>query len=177
MQTVEWQEPKMIRTSCECDKCKSYCTFAPGMLTPTDLIRLFGEFPYDTLMAFALDNLLASPGALVGHMDGRIVRIPTLVPGTDQDGSCQWFTQEGKCLVHHVKPSGCAYFDHTQSPDEQKAISAILHDRIMDEWVNQPTSYTTVWFALFDAGRIAPPIELLATLEKLRTIPKPANLH
>lgn len=169
MQTNEYHEPKMQRTSCQCDICKSYCKVTPGMLTPSDLIRLFCHFTYDSMSEFAHAHLMASPGALMADSFYTVVRIPTLVPASTPAGVCHWLTPDEKCMVHEVKPSGCAYFDHSQDQKTQATISLILHETILGEWFKQPTNYTALWFDLYSNGKLAPPVELLWSLRRYQS--------
>ncbi len=78
------------RTVCDCGACKINCKFIPGLLLPSDLHRIAEHLGYSNPVEFALENLLASPGAIV--MDrGQIRRIRTLVPARGQDGACKLF--------------------------------------------------------------------------------------
>jgi hypothetical protein len=67
------------RTLGDCGACKINCKFIPGFLLPSDIRRIAEHLGYSNPVECALDNLLASPGAIV--MDhGQIRRIQTLVP-------------------------------------------------------------------------------------------------
>lgn len=80
----------------------------PGFLIPNDLGRMI---PPDTNpFAWAEQNLLASPGALVATPDLGVFRIPTLVPRVKADGSCIHL-KDDRCMIHAVAPFGCAFFD------------------------------------------------------------------
>ena len=73
------------RTHCSCKTCKLNCLVMPGCLIPSDLDRMI---PRTTdPFRWAESNLLASPGA-VAMKNGKLFRIPTLVPATKADGSC-----------------------------------------------------------------------------------------
>lgn len=53
------------RTICACAECAINCHFIPGYLIPADLERMAAQLGYDDLLEFAVNNLLASPGATV----------------------------------------------------------------------------------------------------------------
>jgi hypothetical protein len=67
------------RTVCDCKACKINCEFIPGFLLPSDIRRIALHLGYSNPVEFALDNLLASPGAIVVDR-GHIRRIRTLAP-------------------------------------------------------------------------------------------------
>lgn len=99
------------RSKCECRECQVNCRYMPGFLIPADLDRMIpaGADPFE----WAESNLLASPGALVSA-DGKLFRIPTLVPAVKEDGSCthlQGGKRNGKCTIHQIAPFGCSFFD------------------------------------------------------------------
>ena len=75
------------RTVCDCKACKINCEFIPGFLLPSDIRRIALHLGYSNPVEFALDNLLASPGAIVVDR-GQIRRIRTLAPDRRQDGAC-----------------------------------------------------------------------------------------
>ena len=75
------------RTVCDCRACKINCEFIPGFLLPSDIRRIALHLGYSNPVEFALDNLLASPGAIVVDR-GHICRIRTLAPARRQDGAC-----------------------------------------------------------------------------------------
>jgi hypothetical protein len=78
------------RTTCACPACSAHCESMPGFLVPSDLPRMAGtEQPAD-IMAWAQENLLASPGAVVANVEtGRVFRIPTLVPARADNDHCR----------------------------------------------------------------------------------------
>lgn len=103
------------------------------MLAPGDVERIaahLGNTPGEVLGSL----LLASPGALVMHMNPvpRAFRIPTIVPATKPDGTCIWLQEDGRCAIHSVAPAGCAYFDAHMSVNEGSARSAWFLRRIME---------------------------------------------
>jgi hypothetical protein len=82
------------RIECACSACLRKCYGLPGYLIPADLSRIADYLGEDDIVRFALDNLLASPGALVvAH--GEIFAIPTIVPARRLDGACRFLM----CLV------------------------------------------------------------------------------
>jgi len=66
--------------------------FLPGFLLPSDIRRIALHLGYSNPVEFALDNLLASPGAIVVDR-GHIRRIRTLAPARRQDGACLFWTR------------------------------------------------------------------------------------
>jgi hypothetical protein len=96
----------VARSECACEGCTVNCRFMPGFLIPSDLGRMI-PVTADPF-AWAVENLQASPGALVAR-DGRTFRIPTLVPASRSDGSCIHL-RDGRCNIHAVSPFGCAFF-------------------------------------------------------------------
>jgi hypothetical protein len=81
------------RTGYDCSDCKINCKFIPGFLLPSDIRRIAEHLWYSNPVEFALDNLLASPGAIV--MDhGQIRRIRTLTPARRQDGARLFWTRK-----------------------------------------------------------------------------------
>ena len=75
------------RTVCDCKACKINCEFIPGFLLPSDIRRIALHLGYSNPVEFALDKLLASPGAIVVDR-GQIRRIRTLAPARREDGAC-----------------------------------------------------------------------------------------
>src|SRR5262245_10307841 len=95
------------RTVCDCRACKINCEFIPGFLLPSDIRRIALHLGYSNPVEFALDNLLASPGAIVVDR-GQIRRIRTLAPARRQDGACLFLDEEQRCRIHSVSPYGCS---------------------------------------------------------------------
>ena len=101
------------RTICACDECVTYCSHLPGYLIPSDLDVISSHLGYDDVVQFAMENLLASPGATIS--DGKTtIQIPTLTPKRMPDGACK-FLRNGKCTIHAHAPYACAFFDHAQN--------------------------------------------------------------
>ena len=147
------------RTVCACDECTHHCRVIPGYLVPSDIERISRHLEYTNLVRFAFENLAASPGATVmNSQDGRIFRIPTLVPQRGAHRACQ-FLQNGNCRIHQVSPYGCAMFDAHQSHAEANGRSARGLQEIAGEWAKGARSiYVCVWKMLDEAGvRAVPP--------------------
>jgi len=102
------------RSSCTCSMCRANCRVMPGFLIPSDLDRMIP--PEADAFDWAEKNLLASPGA-IAMRDGKVFRIPTLVPAVKPDGSCIHLTEEGLCDIHETAPFGCAFFDCNDPPE------------------------------------------------------------
>ena len=80
----------VARTVCACRACIANCRFIAGSLIPADVNRISEYLGESDLTRFALDNLLASPGAIIYTRSG-LVRIRTLVPARKTDGACKLF--------------------------------------------------------------------------------------
>jgi hypothetical protein len=104
------------RIVCACSTCLRNCYCLPGYLTPADLQRLADYLGEDDIVCFALDNLLASPGALVVAY-GEIFAIPTIVSARRQDGVCR-FLKNDLCSIHAVNPFGWAFFSAEQTKEQ-----------------------------------------------------------
>lgn len=145
------------RTACSCANCSINCRFIPGYLIPADLERIAAHVGAENVMAFAAENLLASPGAIVGTTDGQRHRIPTLVPARHGDGSCKFLTGNGDCSIHAVSPFGCAFFDAHQTQEESDSLSMQGLMAIDREWQQPENSvYAAIWIVLNEAGLTAP---------------------
>lgn len=145
------------RTTCACSNCSINCRFIPGYLIPADLERIAAHVGAENVMAFAADNLLASPGAIVGTTDGQRHRIPTLVPARHGNGACKFLAANGDCSIHAVSPFGCAFFDAHQSPEESDSLSMQGLMAIGREWQQPDDSvYVAIWLVLNEAGLTAP---------------------
>ena len=114
------------RTVCDCRACKINCEFIPGFLLPSDIRRIALHLGYSNPVEFALDNLLASPGAIVVDR-GQIRRIRTLAPARRQDGACLFLDEEHRCRIHSVSPYGCSHFDAHQTDEEADLRSSAGH--------------------------------------------------
>ena len=100
--------PPFHRTVCACALDRANCQ-SPGYLVPGDLERIaenLGASVPDILYLFR-----PGEGAVVADSrSGVMYRIPTIVPRTTDRG-CIFLDPAGRCVIHHVAPFGCAYFD------------------------------------------------------------------
>jgi hypothetical protein len=150
------------RTICDCDECKLNCRYLPGYLIPADLDRVrFLVAPNQDLFEWARKHLLASPGAKV-MSNGRLFRIPTLVPARKAEGGCIFLTGDGGCGIHAVAPFGCAFFDHYQLRGEADRRSLRGLEAVAATWADGEV-YAQVWLALDGAGLKAPAPERCRT--------------
>ena len=139
------------------------CMYLPGALIPSDLYRISAYLNEPDLTQFALNNLLASPGAII-YARGGLIRIRTLVPARRKDGACKFLTSEDRCSIHAVSPFNCAMFGHEQSRAEADALSLRGLMEIAKAW-HRDALYAQLWLMLYHAGRIAPsPIEARARM-------------
>lgn len=150
------------RTECACDECALNCRFIPGYLIPTDLDAMTAHLGYESVLTFALEHLLASPGATV-MADGEVFQIPTLVPARQTNGACKFLTKENHCAVHAVSPFGCSHFDVHQSKVEADERSLRGLHAIAQEW-SAGGLYARVWAILHAMKRDAPAPQQARTL-------------
>ena len=145
------------RTKCDCEECIQFCVSLPGSLIPADLEAISGYLGYSDLVQFAIENLLASPGAIVS--DGKsLIRIPTLVPQRGPDGACK-FLRDSRCSVHAHAPYSCAFFEAGQDQQEADARSLRGLHAIAREW-SAGGIYARLWMLLHSMRLIGPsPIE------------------
>jgi hypothetical protein len=153
------------RTECACTDCKAACRHLPGYLIPADLNRIAARLGYDDLAAFALNNLLASPGAII--VDRSVLRrIPTLTPARRSDGVCIFLDGAENCSIHADCGFGCAFFDMHQSQEEADRRSSRGLREIDRAWSTKQV-YARVWLLLRAAGRVAPsPVVARARLQE-----------
>lgn len=145
------------RTECSCEECTRYCFHLPGALIPADLDAISSRLGYDDPIRFAVENLLASPGAILSNGVNQI-RIPTLVPQRGPDGACK-FLRDRKCSIHAQAPYCCSFFDAHQSESEANDRSLRGHLAIVQEWA-QNGVYARLWRLLDSMGLRAPsPVE------------------
>ena len=160
---AERTEFGVARTVCACSDCVANCRFVPGALIPADLNRISEYLGESDLTQFALDNLLASPGAIIYTRSG-LVRIRTLVPARKTDGACRFLTDEDRCSIHAVAPFSCALFDCRQSREEADSLSLRGLMEIATAW-QRGDLYAQLWLMLYHNGRIAPsPIDARAKM-------------
>lgn len=144
------------RTVCDCEECTINCRFIPGMMIPSDLVRLksrIGEGFED----WADSHIAASPGAIVAFQ-GQMFRIPTLVPARGPDGACI-FLKDGKCDIHADSPYGCAFFDSHIPHPKTYAMSTEGLQTILDDW-REGGEYARLWMRLAETGKYAPAPEV-----------------
>jgi len=148
------------------------CKYIPGYLIPADLDRMARHMGYPDTANWAMQFLLASPGATVGSIDkvtGRIVtrQIRTLVPAREPaHNHCVHFSENGRCNIHPVAPFGCAFFDCKQSEERAQEISSRGLTEIDADW-NKEGPYSKIWLMLDAAGKRArSPRENRADMEK-----------
>jgi hypothetical protein len=129
----------------------------PGSLIPADLVAISSHLGYSDLVQFAVENLLASPGAIVS--DGKsLIRILTLVPQRGPDGVCK-FLHDNRCSIHANATYSCAFFHVGQDQHEADARSLRGLQAIAREW-SAGGVYAWLWMLLHSMGLVAPsPIE------------------
>lgn len=144
------------RTKCDCEQCRVPCKFMPGYLVPSDLARIKNEIAgHRTIEQIAEDWFLASPGAIV-KKDGRMFRIPTIVPQTEEKtGHCIFLDEQGLCKIHEVAPYGCAFFDFHMTDKEGDCRSKAGLTAIVEDFQNGGI-YSTTWRFLAKRGLVAP---------------------
>lgn len=122
--------PPFERTVCACRFCRDCCR-APGCLGPGDVERIaaYRQEPIDATLA----QLQPGRGTLVLKADGRMERIPTIVPRKGVDGWCVFRDPDGLCSIHPVSPMGCAYFDlHLSTREGQKRSQWVVAAQSID---------------------------------------------
>ena len=148
------------RSVCACHECTANCKFIPGYLVPADIERISRSLGYSNVITFALENLVASPGATVMDAEGQVFQIPTLVPRRkEEDSSCVFLDANERCAIHAVSPFGCSFFDAHQPDAEANRRSSRGLQEIARCWAAGGSSvYTALWRLLFEAGlRAVPP--------------------
>lgn len=146
------------RTECACGDCVTNCEIIPGYLIPSDIEVIADHLGSDNLVQFAMENLLASPGAIVS-VAGEIMRIPTLVPQRKPDQTCKFLDANKRCAIHAVSPFGCAFFHCRMSQREADIRSVRGLQAIAREWAAGGL-YARIWALLRTVGLVAPsPLE------------------
>jgi len=162
------------RTVCACSECAINCRFIPGYLIPADLERIAGHLDSENLIEFALENLLASPGATVLDR-GQMRQIPTLVPARRNDGACKFLDANNRCTIHEVSPFGCAFFDAHQSKAESDYRSGSGLVQIDRAWQSDHL-YARLWLLLEALGKVGPsPVASRARLQQALAARKEMN--
>jgi Fe-S-cluster containining protein len=144
------------------------------MLIPGDAERILAHAPLPQDAALSAQELCrrffaASEGARV-IVQGRAMRIPTIVPAQQPDGRCVFLDASDRCTIHAFAPYGCSHFDIHQSPSEGEARSAagllaILNDR--------GGTYYSLWHFLLRAGCTAAPLRVRRSNLQAMLTPKP----
>lgn len=144
------------RTICGCRLCSISCEHLPGALSPDDVARIAAFLSYNDLRKFAQECLLASEGGIAADSTGRVVRLPTLVPATNADGSCRFY-RDGRCEIHAVSPFGCAFIDaHLSETEFNERVRALNSELLCDHDLRGP--YHQLVDLLNKSGRTAPPL-------------------
>jgi len=153
------------RTECACDQCVACCENLPAYLVPSDIEVIAAHLGYDNLVQFAMENLLASRGAIV-RVRQELMRIPTLVPQRKRDQTCKFLDAKKRCVIHIVNPYGCGFFHYGMSQHEADLRSSRGLQAIAREWAVGGL-YARIWMLLHTAGLVAPcPIEARSRLRK-----------
>jgi hypothetical protein len=153
------------RTECACGQCVACCEILPSYLVPSDIEVIAAYLGYDDLIQFAMENLLASSGAIV-RVGEKLARIPTLVPQRKPDQSCKFLDVDKRCAIHAVSPFGCRCFDCHMSQHEADLTSGRGLQAIAREWMTGGL-YARIWTLLHTVGLVAPcPIEARSRLRK-----------
>ena len=132
----------------------------PGFLIPADLDRMIpaGVDP----LAWAENNLLASPGALVAKIgylgDVKQFRIQTLVPAVDANGACMNLDSHGLCVIHESAPFGCAFFD---CGPERGRLSHHGLLEVYNAWQDRDSLYQRIWNHLSSKNLVQQKAEVL----------------
>jgi Fe-S-cluster containining protein len=147
----------------------------PGYLLPRDLEGYLGVLipreGVSTAMWLTVnraDDLLASSGTLIKMIDKRTgaiteARIPTLVPASNNDGSCVHY-RDGKCGVHKHSPTGCKMFNacaEDREADKQEEVAKEYQMQLMRTWISHANGgaseeeefYCRLWQILWDEGK------------------------
>jgi hypothetical protein len=146
------------RTICDCAQCRTPCRFMPGMLIPADVEPMSVYGNYANPLTWAKEYLVASPGGLY-RIDDLYVRVGTLVPARQPDGSCVFF-RDDHCEVHPVAPFGCACCDWHQDERAGNARSNAAVLAILRNIQDEPSFYFDLWEILHGLGRISPAPEI-----------------
>lgn len=152
------------RTVCACAECTLNCHFIPGYIIPADLERIAKHLGYDDLVEFAVNHLLASPGATVLE-GGQVRQIRTLVPARRGDGACTFLDSQNHCTIHAVSGYGCAFFDVHQCKEESDRRSCCGLVQIDRAW-RASHLYARLWLLLEQLALKAPsPVEARARMQ------------
>lgn len=141
------------RSTCACGSCRLYCKVMPGALIISDLERMI---PKDAdPLAWAEENLLASPGALVANSKtGQQTRVPTLVPATKENGHCIYLTDDEQCSIHTNSPFYCCMFSCFTSDKKAHNLSVQGIQQVANDFANQGL-YSKIWLHLAALGKVS----------------------
>lgn len=171
---TEREEFGFARTVCDCGECTINCHYIPGYLIPADLNRIAEHLVCSDSIEFALEYLLASPGATVLDR-GQVRQIPTLVPARRSDGACIFLDEQNRCRVHEVSPFGCAFFDAHQSRDESNRRSGQGLFQVDRAWAANHL-YARLWLLLWARGLTAPsPVAARKRMQAALAANQPSN--
>jgi Fe-S-cluster containining protein len=135
------------------------CKYMPSYLIPADLERIAKSLG-KTVEEWAMENLLASPGATLARVNPQTrsivpYQVRTLVPARNANGHCLYYQEDtGHCQIHAVSPFGCAFFDTTMSRSEADRRTLAGLAAVKEDWAtNGP--YSQIWTKLHAAGKTA----------------------
>jgi len=132
--TLPRTEFGFARTEGACEQFVDCCEILPAYLVPSDIEAIAAHLGYDDLIQFAMENLLASSGAIV-RLWQKLARIPTLVPQRKPDHTCKFLDTDKRCAIHAVSPFGFQYFDCRMSQREDDLRSSRGLQAIAREWM------------------------------------------
>ena len=138
------------RTTCACELCRAPCRTMPGSLAPGDLEAMAAHCGVrgDDALPWFLEHFAASEGAMVMRQ-GKLFRIPTIVPQQDERGHCVFLRADGMCAVHPVSPFGCSRHDmHMDRQEGDRRSKALLAAALND------SRYRKHWLILNAAGKV-----------------------
>ena len=119
---------------CDCSTCQEACTTKPGWFLPDQVPALLDflgkpleemlgvELSFDYWMEDDGNTYVLAPN-IVGNANDTYPYEP--------DGRCVFFTDEGRCSIHDVKPFECREFIHGD-----KNVGS-RHEAIAAAWRNQ----------------------------------------
>src|SRR5215471_15459492 len=134
--TLPRTEFGFARTEGACEQFVDCCEILPAYLVPSDIEAIAAHLGYDDLIQFAMENLLASSGAIV-RLWQKLARIPTLVPQRKPDHTCKFLDTDKRCAIHAVSPFGFQYFDCRMSQREDDLRSSRGLRAIAREWMRR----------------------------------------
>lgn len=148
---------KIDRTNCGCERCVAACKCMPGMLVPGDLREIADFMGEPYVNGAVLQHFVASDGAVVAvkTAGGRqLMRIPTIVPKSREDGSCVFLDENDRCVIHEVAPYGCRNFcvhGERTADDDMKVADGLWK-------ITQSEEYLRTHLVMQVAGQVAKPL-------------------